>query len=150
MALNCNRSTKLTCRYEAQRNSGGVQRFVRFCCYVPQLWLHLPFWVLFWHTCVPRTVVPAESVYLWPILSSPPQFTLVYNWFGRLEIDCIHQCNRNHMSVVPKVKCAHFISSIAVFTDSEAIADELNPFTISNIARTSSFNIIGIAKKITG
>jgi monoamine oxidase len=29
-------TTKLTCRYEAQRNSGRVQRFVRFCCYVPR------------------------------------------------------------------------------------------------------------------
>ncbi len=32
-------TNKLTCRYEAQRNSGRVQRFVRFCCYVQKLLL---------------------------------------------------------------------------------------------------------------
>ena len=37
------------CRYEAQRNSGQVQRFVRFCCYVPTLLQHFPFSALFQH-----------------------------------------------------------------------------------------------------
>jgi len=32
-------TTKLTCRYEAQRNSGRVKSFVRSCRYVPQLLL---------------------------------------------------------------------------------------------------------------
>jgi len=29
-------TTNLTCRYEPQRKSGRLQRFVRFCCYVPK------------------------------------------------------------------------------------------------------------------
>ncbi len=57
-------TTKLTCRYEAQRNSSRVQRFVRFCYYVPKLLLHFPFCALFRHTCEPRQSVPTDSVYL--------------------------------------------------------------------------------------
>jgi len=37
---------------------------------------------------------------------------------------------------------------VSVLADSEAIADELNPLTISHIPRNISFNIIGRAKKI--
>jgi hypothetical protein len=37
---------------------------------------------------------------------------------------------------------------VPVLADSEAIADELNPLTISHIARTISFKAIGRAKKI--
>ena len=41
-------------RYEAQRNSGQVQRFLRFCCYVPTLLRHFPFFALFQHIEWPR------------------------------------------------------------------------------------------------
>ncbi len=47
-----------------ERNSGRVQRFVRFCYFVPKLLLRFPFCVLFRHTGEPRQSVLTDSVYL--------------------------------------------------------------------------------------
>jgi hypothetical protein len=44
--------------------------------------------------------------------------------------------------------CAYFISFISVLADPEAIADELNPLTISHTARTISCKAIGSHKKV--
>jgi hypothetical protein len=41
----------------------------------------------------------------------------------------------------------YFSSFISVLADGEAIADELNPLTISHTARTISFTTIGTAKR---
>src|SRR5690242_5227795 len=41
---------------------------------------------------------------------------------------------------------AHFIAINSVFADGEAIADELNPLTISHTARTISCTAMGRAK----
>ena len=42
---------------------GGVQRFVRFCCYGLKILLLVPFFALFRHSCEPQQFVPTDSVY---------------------------------------------------------------------------------------